>query len=1815
MSGLRRWRRGGIGWALWGRVGRSGITIAVTAVVVVAAGQVPSRAEQAPSRPSPPKTGELVEKRTAKSRTVRNNDGTLTTTAFLQPIHFKQRSGAWEPIDSTLVPAGKPGFSYRNKANSYTTSFRATAAKDFMHVSVPAGDVAVSLIGAAGGAATAQGTRITYPRVLPATDLRYDIGPSEVKETLVLADRSASSTYRFRLESPDGTPLHAEPADGGGWEVWSAKSDGPLFALEPSWAAEAGPTGDGFPESEPHVSTSVVAATGGLDVTLQVDTAWLYAPERRFPVIVDPTIALQPAPLDASLNPACPTCTADNWRSWLSVGTTATDPWRAAVKFDLADLPGSANLASADLQLFFNDSCILGQCSVAHTVTAHRVTGSWAQGSPSSAFTYEPTALASVSSPTATEFEWLTWNVTQTVKDWVDGVSPNEGVLLRKTDESLNTDGLSLPARRYREPSQGPRLVMTYSGDGVDLLTPTTLHANGAELEWTRYTGASGAPFEKYEVHRSLSATFTPAASTLLATVRDVDVTTFKDTTASPSKAFTYKVVANTSPSNPRRVTLPADGKSTKVLQGPGPVADTFMSRRSTHTSCSNFGRFPKLEVDATSEKVRRVALRFDLRDIPAGDAVDSAVMSLWHPFYVIPSETVNIHRVTADWAEGTGTNACSKDGTTWYDAKPGVPWAAPGGDIDGTAVASNTNVASEQPDWHNFAITPLVSEWLSGAKPNHGVVLKLADETPRNTSFYYWASDHTLTPTIRPKLVLTYTDGSHAKGPDIAVTSPAPATKVRGSAVTLSANVTDDRRVDRVDFIVDGVLNKTEWVYPYTYPWDSNTVANGTHTLTTRAYDDAGNITDSAAVTFTVDNTAPPTVSVSAPTGTGYATAVQADSPRAWWRLNETSGTTAADSASGAHNGTYRGATTKGFPGALANDASTAARFTATADGDDVAVPDNNGIDFGNNDFTSEAWVNTTFNEDRVIMSKHSGVSGTRGWRVTVTDDPGHEGRIRALIDDGSSSKTVYGPTIRVDDGRWHHVAVVFSRNAGVTVYVDGVGATATGTPNGLVNNAEMLRIGDGAAYPTFIGDIDEAAVYPVALSATRVRAHFDAAVVKGSHTLAAAAADDVGVTKVEFYADGVRVGEDATAPYSATFDTLDAATPVHDGARSFTARAYDTSDQVTTSAEVVRTVANGGYSRAKGTFTSTAVPTDVFYDPAAAVQDKAGVDVTVTNKSGGIWPASELKLRYRWVSGDTPAVYTDGTPVALAADLADGASATLRLLVDPPVLAEGVDRAGYQLRFDMYDYAASAWFADKGNKPLDNPVIVNKVVTAGLGLERFYQYEEEPVGIGMDAMTNVASGNMLLNWRPFTSPGRGLSTVVGLTYNSHEKGGSSPVGNSFSLTVSGLTRLGSRLDIHPNNADSIAGRSNKWMQFTDGDGTTFRFDGETVGGLTFWKEPPGVHLYLREFSTTDATKKWALTRPDRVTFFYDAEGYPTGVEDGNGNRLHFTLSAVDPGDDPGGPAKRVTAVTDAAGNTSSPVANRSYNIDYYTKAEVKKARQRGKVQRITDHDGSALDFEYYEDGNLLRLTQRGGAADNAPSVADRSIVFTYTTSAGDGPVIPNAADRVTPDPRTSPQSTRIYSVRDPLGRETTFSYYGPTSGQLRWRLASRTNRAGATTSMSYNLTTRTATIAAPLSRTTSYVSDTEGKVTSITNPKSETTTVLWTADRMVSKVTQPTGKYREFAYNDNGYLTDTWDELRNRTQLEYTNIAVDTNDVSGKWRSGRTIPHISQLAKKTAPKGTATATPTDDFQWEFGYDPPGNLTSASDPENKTTT
>ena len=81
------------------------------------------------------------------------------------------------------------------------------------------------------------------------------------------------------------------------------------------------------------------------------------------------------------------------------------------------------------------------------------------------------------------------------------------------------------------------------------------------------------------------------------------------------------------------------------------------------------------------------------------------------------------------------------------------------------------------------------------------------------------------------------------------AVTSPVKAT------VTFTATAADAGGVAKVEFLVNNSVVGSDTSSPYSYAWNSLSVANGTYTVTAKATDNAGNSTTSAGQQITVSN------------------------------------------------------------------------------------------------------------------------------------------------------------------------------------------------------------------------------------------------------------------------------------------------------------------------------------------------------------------------------------------------------------------------------------------------------------------------------------------------------------------------------------------------------------------------------------------------------------------------------------------------------------------------------------------------------------------------------------------------------------------------------------------------------------------------------------------------------------------------------------------------------------------------------------------------------------------------------------------------
>jgi len=206
-------------------------------------------------------------------------------------------------------------------------------------------------------------------------------------------------------------------------------------------------------------------------------------------------------------------------------------------------------------------------------------------------------------------------------------------------------------------------------------------------------------------------------------------------------------------------------------------------------------------------------------------------------------------------------------------------------------------------------------------------------------------------------------------------------------------------------------------------------------------------------------------------------------------WRFDETSGSVAAD-ANGPNPGTLLNGAVFASGGIAGNAA------TLAGDNDYINVPDASSLE-GMGQLTVSVWVRLAaypasgfFYSPMGKESAYRLVTGATGVCSFALATSG-----TSWYQSGSSASS----TTALSLNTWHHIAAVYD-GANTRIYVNGnIGATVGTASGAIVNNTSPLRFGfaAGSNIKYLNGRVDEARVYPRALSAAEVATLFGNATV----------------------------------------------------------------------------------------------------------------------------------------------------------------------------------------------------------------------------------------------------------------------------------------------------------------------------------------------------------------------------------------------------------------------------------------------------------------------------------------------------------------------------------------------------------------------------------------------------------------------------------------------------------------------------------------------------------------------------------------------
>lgn len=326
----------------------------------------------------------------------------------------------------------------------------------------------------------------------------------------------------------------------------------------------------------------------------------------------------------------------------------------------------------------------------------------------------------------------------------------------------------------------------------------------------------------------------------------------------------------------------------------------------------------------------------------------------------------------------------------------------------------------------------------------------------------------------------------------------------------------------------------------PISYQWSLEGTPIPSATLATYSSLASASVAGSYTATLTnplgTTNSAAATLTV-VPVPSGYASTILGDTPIAYYRLDETNGSTIAHDYAGGNDGSYHGVTL-GQAGYSAIDSDKAAAFAGS--GSYVGDISGAALDFQGSSaltFSVEAWVygSSDQQEGATILAKGTGDMGGYANEQFALDVS--SGVFRFFVRDPAD--TIFEADATVGpDGSWHHLVGVYDGPGGqISLFLDGQVAGSASTPTSGVRASSFAvsigskRSGVAPEYDlTFNGIVDEVAFYRTALSPEQVLAHHDASY--GSSMAPFIPVQPISITNYPGLPVTLRVGAAGSAP-----------------------------------------------------------------------------------------------------------------------------------------------------------------------------------------------------------------------------------------------------------------------------------------------------------------------------------------------------------------------------------------------------------------------------------------------------------------------------------------------------------------------------------------------------------------------------------------------------------------------------------------------------------------------------------------------------------
>lgn len=442
-----------------------------------------------------PEIYEVTELREENVKHFRLADGSYVAAQYNYPVHYTDENGEFEDIDNRLVESGTE-FSTNNSRVKFIKKITGNGNIFTLHENDT--KITMGLVGAekkTKGVVTSNhnsddaiddalgkmtnleniSSTILYEDILAGVDIEYVVHSLNIKENIIVKEKKDAYSYTFTLELNNLTAILSDDDN-----VYINSYDGETQYVIP--APVVFDAGGAYAPDNASAYTLSEVGNGKYELIVTVNSSWMNAEERAFPVTIDPPMMSSGGSvIDFNIDQEAPN-TNTNGDQDLYISSTE----RAYLKFDentFANIPIGASIMKAELSIiggrFRSSTARVGAYAITtswdSTLTWNKTLGATPQGK------FDDVALDYLMLDSGNSRR--NFNITELYKRWLNG-SPNYGLGLRLVDETSN-EAASFTTYEYYPPDDDgnfyePVIMVTYIyNDGLENYYPTSTHSAG----------------------------------------------------------------------------------------------------------------------------------------------------------------------------------------------------------------------------------------------------------------------------------------------------------------------------------------------------------------------------------------------------------------------------------------------------------------------------------------------------------------------------------------------------------------------------------------------------------------------------------------------------------------------------------------------------------------------------------------------------------------------------------------------------------------------------------------------------------------------------------------------------------------------------------------------------------------------------------------------------------------------------------------------------------------------------------------------------------------------------------------------------------------------------------------------------------------------------------------------------------------------------------------------------------------------------------------------------------------------------------------